>query len=751
MKRMIAVVVVVSVLFTAGIANAGFMYYLMPTGGNTSSYTITGSGTAASPYTVNIAAGTGAGSIPFVLYAAIQSGDGGANDGWFGTDFLAISNAASSGSQLIGTFATAGASPVMTLQGSTPYASGNTATWLEGDPGIVTSHGVSKDAGASAGSGMPAQVFWSGGTVSTNNGLGTVGPQWSAPVANLSGFTGSVPNWGNYITPNAGTDTVGTTSNEVTGSSPKGVGWYDVPLGTFKYTYGASGLTSGQSTQLDIHQVAGGSVANPAYYGGDVVNNVTTTQGIQAMVDNAVVVNYGTLSTDGSLLALTPASVSLGRLLLGSTGYINSGGSIANTGNAGGYTLAGTSVTPQTAAGSVGAGTVGTPTTVGPLYLQLATSTTGSINGTLGLTNTGNSGDASNHSMAVGGIVVANRPLTVTTTVPGGSVLQGAVVNLTLSDGGAALDNANTKPNVVQVGGGQQPGYGGVYVNATATSVISQTNHTATLQMVYNNTGSFTSGLIDLGAGGIVTQENGLFTGALANSGIPSGTYTMPVPLMTIGLGNALAGGAYGTPLTGSGLTSGLVLSASLGSTLLANSGSLHANGTAATLFGTGMNGVSLQWRQAKASDTTALPAGSYLASDVANVNVAGITGAFAMQMQYDYTGNASAASAAGKLFLGYLVPTGTWTNAGIANDYQGNRTLASVLGSATSLTNYVGDWGIDTTGHTVWAVLSAMPSSNNGLVDFAAPAATIPEPSTLALLAAGIAAGLVWRRRKRA
>jgi hypothetical protein len=762
MKRLIGVVVVLSVLFTAGIANAGLMYYLMPTGGNTSSYTITGSGTAASPYTVNITAGTGAGSIPFELVAAIQSSDLGANDGWFGTDFLAISNAAAGGSQLIGTFSTTGASPVMTLQGSAPYASGNTAVWLEGDPGIVTSHGKSSDAGASAGSGMPAQVFWSGGTIyQTGGGLGTVGPQYSTPVANLSGFTGSVPNWGNYITPNAGTDTVWTTTSEVTGSSPNGNGWYDVPLGTFKYTYGANGLTSGQSTQLDIHQVAGGSAANPLYYGGADVNNVITTQGIKATADNAIVINYGaTPPPDTSVLALTPATVPLGRVLVSSAGaYVTSSGSITNapgvtTGN---YTLATVGVTLQSAtSGSVLSGS-------NSGYLNFTVpSSPGAIAGTVSLTNTGNSADNNSnpsHTMTVTGTAVAMRGLTVTTTVPvAGSYLQGNVVNLTLTDAAQSPDSGYTTPSVNQLNGSPAswPGSGGVYVNGVGTTTISSATSTysAPLQMVFATTGSnLPAGTIDLGlgTGGVVQQEAGLdlLPGHLA---IPANTYTVTIPSYTIGLAT------LGAPLTGTGPTSAATVSgASLSSFLSHANGSLHTNGSKATLYGMGMGTtatpVSTTWRVATAADLTKLTgavSGGSLASDVDNVQ--GITGsqAFVMQMSYDYSGNAAAAAAAGKLFLGYLVPSGTWTNAGQAGKY--NAAALSTVLAASSLSSYLGDYGIDTSTGTAWAVLSGLPPSGNNTVDFAVPAATIPEPSTLALLAAGgIAAGLVWRRRKRA
>jgi threonine dehydrogenase-like Zn-dependent dehydrogenase len=53
-----------------------------------------------------------------------------------------------------------------------------------------------------------------------------------------------------------------------------------------------------------------------------------------------------------------------------------------------------------------------------------------------------------------------------------------------------------------------------------------------------------------------------------------------------------------------------------------------------------------------------------------------------------------------------------------------------------------LGDYGVNTANHTVWAV-----------VDHNSDFGVVPEPSTLALLGAGAIglAGYAWRRRKRA
>ena len=113
---------------------------------------------------------------------------------------------------------------------------------------------------------------------------------------------------------------------------------------------------------------------------------------------------------------------------------------------------------------------------------------------------------------------------------------------------------------------------------------------------------------------------------------------------------------------------------------------------------------------------------------------------------------------AGGWLFLGYVNGSGKWDNAIAGNSLTGSDVSADPAGTqglnvswdtfrglhGGDLANYVGAWGVDTTGgtSTAWAVLNH--ASDIGVV---------PEPGTLILLGVG-ALGLVLpmiRRRKRA
>jgi hypothetical protein len=251
-------------------------------------------------------------------------------------------------------------------------------------------------------------------------------------------------------------------------------------------------------------------------------------------------------------------------------------------------------------------------------------------------------------------------------------------------------------------------------------------------------------------------------------------------------LGNTLTSGpiTLGQNLAGMETTLGTSASAGIGQTyalILAGTSGVSAPG-----------GITMTWRSRASSElpihansaVNALP----LYSDVVNLsglggatsNVSGGTATtFTLQMSYDPSelgGTAAAATAAsnGFLYLGYRSANGGWFNAvtvdgtvvhgqtvtdgntgtgslvssagfGTTNgteDYPGSWT-AFLAGpgaaGATNLSSLLGAWGVNTANDTTWAV-----------IDHDAEFAVVPEPGTLALLAAGVAAmGFAYRRRK--
>jgi|GEM_PF-2559248 len=150
--------------------------------------------------------------------------------------------------------------------------------------------------------------------------------------------------------------------------------------------------------------------------------------------------------------------------------------------------------------------------------------------------------------------------------------------------------------------------------------------------------------------------------------------------------------------------------------------------------------------------------------SDVFDLN--GVAGAYVLEVSYDedsrvitntgwgYTEEGMAAL--GFIYLGWFedtpgggaIPTVCeWVNAVDGNSTTGSGAVTNYLGSyddfiaeytdaATDLSKYLGSWGVDTTGDTVWAYL-----------DHNSEFGSVPEPATIGMLALGF---LVLQRRKR-
>jgi hypothetical protein len=225
--------------------------------------------------------------------------------------------------------------------------------------------------------------------------------------------------------------------------------------------------------------------------------------------------------------------------------------------------------------------------------------------------------------------------------------------------------------------------------------------------------------------------------------------------------------GTYGNVMSTGALSSGASLgglATSLTSALTSGIGLTNAQILAGSLSASS-TGITMAWRSRASNELPgSFAAGSYpLASDVVNLNGLG-SSTYVLQMSFGSNtvatgGTTSIASLAsgGYLFLAYNLQTSpgglpAWTNAvngntgnpatPLATNYQGS--YAQFIGSGgpgngDTLAQQLGSWGINTANDTAWAV-----------VNHDAEFAVVPEPGTLALLAAGLGAlGFAYRRRK--
>ena len=232
------------------------------------------------------------------------------------------------------------------------------------------------------------------------------------------------------------------------------------------------------------------------------------------------------------------------------------------------------------------------------------------------------------------------------------------------------------------------------------------------------------------------------------NNGALTVTVQANVGNATADAGNSKT--AFGAPLTAPVAAGGSY--ANLESTVKATSGSGGGGmlgSTATILAGTNSGSgsaqtVSMAWRTQTSAEGTRLVSDVLDLSGMGLNGMSGQTSPFVLQMDYDpgSVGGDEAAMAAEEMIQPvWLDPaTNQWENATDGNF--GTNSDQFYLGAWPPGDLTLGDWGVNTANHTVWAVLD-----HNSVL------AVVPEPSTLVLLGIG-GAGLLaraWRRRSKA
>ena len=341
-----------------------------------------------------------------------------------------------------------------------------------------------------------------------------------------------------------------------------------------------------------------------------------------------------------------------------------------------------------------------------------------------------------------------------TQTISFGNVLRGATVpgqNFTIYNRAAKTSVAYTA-NLKLTPGFTTTGDGALTTNLSTFNGLTPTNGT-TCTASLNTSNYTTTGITTITMSASQLLDDSSLPGAGSNN---NGGMTIT---LEANVGNATADKSNSQTSFGPALTAPVAQNGSYANleskpTTTTGSGGYSMVGSIATILA-GTNGssgsaqmVSMQWR----TQTQAERTGPGLLSDVVDLTGMSLDGSgtgqtcpFVLQMTYDpdlLPGGAAkeAARASGRhILLGCLDQvTGEWENAidgdiGTANDdFVG---VGAWSGDTT-----LGDWGVNTANHTVWAV-----------VNYDGDFAVVPEPSTLALLAAGAIGllGWAWRRRR--
>ncbi|TSA36589.1 MAG: PEP-CTERM sorting domain-containing protein [Verrucomicrobiaceae bacterium] len=334
---------------------------------------------------------------------------------------------------------------------------------------------------------------------------------------------------------------------------------------------------------------------------------------------------------------------------------------------------------------------------------------------------------------------------------------------LNLGFGGAiVLANTNTAGDyAVNVGS----------LNGTSGTVKSSNNSTvaltATLNLTGTSTGNFSGQIINTSSNSTTrVVKSGSATQTLGGSSNYTGGTLITAGTLVVGANSAIGAASGGVAISGAsqailrfndGISVGNTITySSTNATsgvarLVANNAAYtvgttgnftssfaggDADTTAKILAGTNSQGSTATLTM-KFSDTSAATNDAIRTSDVFSLSGTS-TNAFVLQLSY--TGLAAGS------FLGWD-NAGTWVNA-VSGNTGNNASLAQqgYLGSfsafqttyGSTIANYIGAYGVDTTAGSAWAVL-------NHNSDFA----VVPEPSTWLLFAGGLTFVIVMRRRR--
>jgi hypothetical protein len=445
---------------------------------------------------------------------------------------------------------------------------------------------------------------------------------------------------------------------------------------------------------------------------GAVNNQTASADALQ--VGSAVSFTVDALVTNSSSLNLSPSSLTFNLLQNGAstTQNLSLSETTGTSGNNASYTgvTVGNFNVNNGASGSVNAGATNTLTT----SYSGNTATDGTFSGSYTVANTSGStatqGNLSSSFTAVVGNAVTDKSGTGSFT---GTVLSASVVASGSYSGLASSSNSGVKaanPN------NALPGVEG----STATIMLGQNNQGATM------TPSMTWRSRDLNE----TPANDSVNGAGWPNGMPTspplpGSTKNPLPLISdvVNLYGMSANSTGNSPVTTAPVqTDGFAFGVTFNPATLTSTGNAiasHGNLYLASLVPSGTTG---QWENTIITDFAV--AGGTTASYQGQTIQVGSAATAAMDTNTGGGNDGTRNAASGTFDFPILSSFSTWASAnGVTN---------------ANIANYVGVWGVDTSGDQAWAI-----------VDHNSEFAVVPEPSTIVLAALGLA-GMAFAARKR-